>query len=206
MIFADMGGTYAPVKIGHNFAGHLTLGADSPSVQSDQISRVVTRQLMPVQLQPSLPSPNEPTRTSLIDTSPVKPTRSYTQPLPTAPLPAPHPLPQPPPPLPGRQPMPMPTTPIPTPPPGPVAQPPIPGVTGGQHIWPNTLCPEGMRMVDAGTKSERCVPKEYPGSMPPPQPPAQLLPSPEKISSNVKWAVIGGVVVIGAIGLAMFLR
>ena len=128
------------------------------------------------------------TKASLLQRDMIRPGLLPRDPSPSARLPT---LPTPPKPPRGGQP--MPTFPLPTAPPIPVAPPqamPPPQIPG------LTTAPPPM-------------PPLHPYHMPPqvqPVAPPQLLPTIEKTSSNVKWAVIGGLAALGVIGILVVLR
>jgi hypothetical protein len=181
MIFADMGaGRYAPVTLNHHFAADQMLGADLAPPTS---TRPVTRQLLPAQLDPIPPDPYAPTRTSLIQYSPIQPTQNV---APLSPLTS---YPKPPRPIPGATPMPIPTTPYPTAPGFPVAQPPVPGVA------PSPGLPSPILYVPPGAY--------VPVPMQPAFAPWDQI---KQAGSNTKWIVLGGLGILGVIGLIVVLR
>jgi len=192
MIFADYGnGHYASVLENHTFAGHMTLGEDRTREIVDEPARPAepTRQLLPTQLEPLPPAPLSPTRTSSLITSQGG-TYNTARTLPGVPT--------------QTLPVPIPTDPV-TRPTVPRDPAPVPGVAPDPVLSPNVLKPPRTTTTPPPVSTE--LPPIGPEAMwvPPATPPA-LLPDLPKTSSNVKWAVIGGVVILSALGIAMFLR
>lgn len=188
MIFAESDGRYARVHMHHRFAGHMTLGAEIAPVAT----RTPTRQLMPTQLEPLPPAPYAPTRTSSLITVPDGDYREARAPaavpnayapvrLPTAPVNVPS-VPRDPAPIPGVYP--TPTLPHPTKPPS------------------TSLPPERVSLPP-----EYVAPDDSSGGYVLPPPVSPFVPGVIKApASNVKWAVIGGLGVLGILGLVLILK
>lgn len=199
MIFAETGiGQYEPVVEKHEYLPHQSIGDGigtiSPTTRSSMLPERLPERL-PVQLAPVIYDPRErttispapptsPTPSSLIQTGSVIPTRTSVSPTRLGPavVPGQPVAPSIPIPAPSEPPRLAPTTQVPPAPPAPVPVPPVPGIIPSPGI-----------------------PRPAPRTPDPTLVTAALLPTlPD--ASNVKWAIIGGVAVLGLLGALVILR
>lgn len=212
MLFAESpSGRYAGVRMHHRFAGHVTLGDDALRTITPTATRLPTRQLLPTQLEPLPPAPYAPTRTSSLITSSdgTYQEQRTTVAVPNAYLPV-------------------------APPDRPVAIPTVQSSpTPVANVYPDPIISRVSTKPAAAAPPAATYPQPSPAPVPTTQPPVTISPGPPtavapyvppdgsgftppptsalipevaKTSGNVKWAVIGGLGVLGILGLVLILK